>query len=44
MLIAPGDRFNADRIDRSLKTLYATGLFHDVSITRDGTTLVVQRR
>ena len=30
-----------DRIDRSLKTLYATGLFHDVSITRSGTTLVV---
>ena len=42
MLIAPGDRFDADRIDRSLKTLYATGLFHDVSIARSGSTLVVK--
>ncbi len=42
MLIQPGDRYDADRVDRSLKTLYATGLFHDVSITRDGTALVVK--
>ncbi len=42
MLIAPGDRFDADRIDRSLKTLYATGLFHDVAITRDGSGLLVK--
>ena len=42
MLIAPGDGFNADRVDRSLKTLYATGLFQDVSIQRDGTGLVVR--
>ena len=42
MLVAPGDRFDPDRIDRSLKTLYATGLFHDVSITRDGSTLTVK--
>ncbi len=42
MLVSPGDRFDPDRIDRSLKTLYATGLFHDVSITRDGTALVVK--
>jgi outer membrane protein insertion porin family len=41
MLVQPGDAFDPDRIDRSLKTLYATGLFHDVSITRSGTTLVV---
>ena len=42
MLIAPGDRYDADRVDRSLKTLYATGLFSDVSVRRDGTTLVVR--
>ena len=41
MLIAPGDRYDADRVDSSLKTLYATGLFRDVSITRDGSALVV---
>jgi len=42
MLIGPGDAFNADRVDRSLKTLYATGLFQDVGITRDGSALVVK--
>jgi outer membrane protein insertion porin family len=41
MLVAPGDSFDPDRLDRSLKTLYATGLFNDVSLRRDGTTLVV---
>lgn len=41
MLVQPGDRYDADRVDRSLKTLYATGLFRDVSITRDGSTLLV---
>ncbi len=42
MLVQPGDRFDADRIDRSLKTLFATGLFKDVMITRDGSALVVK--
>ena len=42
MLVQPGDRYDADRVDRSLKTLYATGLFKDVSITRDGSALVVK--
>ena len=42
MLVSPGDGFSADRVDRSLKTLYATGLFQDVTITRDGTALVVK--
>ena len=42
MLVQPGDRYDADRVDRSLKTLFATGLFHDVSITRDGGALVVK--
>ena len=41
MLVQPGDPFDPDRIDRSLKTLYATGLFHDVNLTRQGNTLVV---
>lgn len=42
MLVQPGDPFDADRIDRSLKTLYATGLFQDVRLSRDGDTLVVR--
>ncbi len=41
MLVAPGDPFDPDRLDRSLKTLYATGLFQDVKIQRDGSALVV---
>ena len=41
MLLQPGDPFDADKLDRSLKTLYATGLFSDVSLRRDGDTLVV---
>ena len=41
MLLVPGDAFDADRMDRSLKTLYATGLFSDVKLRRDGNTLVV---
>ncbi|HME24241.1 MAG TPA: outer membrane protein assembly factor BamA [Acetobacteraceae bacterium] len=42
MLVQPGDPFDPDRLDRSLKTLYATGLFQDVRITREGDTLVVR--
>ncbi len=41
MLIQPGDQYDADRVDRSLKTLYATGLFKDVTLVRQGSTLVV---
>ena len=41
MLVQPGDPFDPDRLDRSLKTLYATGLFSDVRLRRDGDTLVV---
>ena len=41
MLVAPGDSFDPDRIDRSLKTLYATGLFSDVNFKRDGNVLIV---
>ncbi len=42
MLVQPGDAFDPDRIDRSLKTLYATGLFSDVNLSRQGNTLVVR--
>ena len=42
MLVRAGDPFSADRLDRSLKTLYATGLFADVSLRRDGSTLIVR--
>ena len=41
MLVAPGDPFDPERLDRSVKTLYATGLFQDVSLKRQGDTLVV---
>ncbi|OYV37206.1 MAG: outer membrane protein assembly factor BamA [Rhodospirillales bacterium 20-64-7] len=41
MVIQPGDPFDADKINNSLKTLYATGLFKNVSITRKGNYLVV---
>ena len=41
MLVQPGDPFSSERVDRSLRTLYATGLFSDVSLQRDGGTLVV---
>ncbi len=41
MLAQPGDPFEADRLDRTLRTLFATGLFRDVSLRRDADTLVV---
>jgi outer membrane protein assembly complex, YaeT protein len=42
LLIQPGDPFDEARIDRSLKSLFATGLFADVSITRSGDRLIVK--
>ncbi len=42
LLVQPGDQFDPDRIDRSLKTLYATGLFQDVRLGRVGDTLIVR--
>jgi outer membrane protein insertion porin family len=42
MLVRPGDPFDPEQLDRSLKTLYATGLFSDVSLRREGNTLVVR--
>lgn len=42
MTLRPGDRPGPDSIDASLKSLFATGLFADVSIARQGTVLVVK--
>lgn len=42
MQISPGDPFEPERIDRALKSLFATGLFADVTFQRDGNTLVVK--
>jgi outer membrane protein insertion porin family len=42
MQLAPGDPFAADRIDKALKNLFATGLFADVTFSREGSTLVVK--
>ena len=41
MLLRPGDPFDPSLMDRSLKTLFATGLFSDVKLSRQGDTLVV---
>ena len=41
LLIREGDAFDAHRLDRSLKSLFATGLFADVSARRQGNTLVI---
>ena len=42
MLVRPGDRFDPEQLDRSLKTLYATGLFSDVTLRREGNALIVR--
>ena len=42
MTIAEGDPYSSDRVDRSLKALFNTGLFADVSIRQDGDALVVR--
>ena len=42
MLVQPGDAFDPDRLDRSLKSLFSTGLFQDVSLQRQGGTLNVK--
>jgi outer membrane protein insertion porin family len=39
--VRPGDTFDPERIDMSLKTLFATGLFADVQIEQRGADLVV---
>ncbi|MCR9194411.1 MAG: outer membrane protein assembly factor BamA [Hyphomonas sp.] len=42
LLVAPGDTFDPSRIDLSLKTLFATGLFADASFDKVGPDLVVR--
>lgn len=42
LTVRPGDGFDPDKIDQSLKSLFATGLFADVSIRRDGGVMLVQ--
>jgi outer membrane protein insertion porin family len=42
MQLNAGDPFAADRIDKALKNLFATGLFADVAFRREGNTLVVK--
>lgn len=41
MVARTGDNFNQDLLDRSLRTLYATGLFSDVKLSRSGDILRV---
>jgi len=41
LLVQPGDAFDPSKIDRSLKSLFTTGLFADVSLRRQGDTLIV---
>jgi outer membrane protein insertion porin family len=42
LLVQPGDPWDVERVDRSLKALFATGLFADVKLTREGNTLVIR--
>ncbi len=42
LLLQEGDRFDARRVNQSLKSLFATGLFADVAITREGKAIVVK--
>lgn len=42
LTIHEGDPFDPARIDRSLKNLFATGLFADVNIRRQGDSLVIR--
>ena len=42
LLLKPGDPWDAERVDNSLKALFATGLFADVRLIREGNTLVVK--
>ena len=41
LLIREGDSFDPARVDRSLKSLFATGLFADVTLRRQGKNLIV---
>ena len=41
MLVQEGDPYDPERVDRSLKTLFATGLFADVTLRHEGGRLLV---
>ncbi len=41
MRVNPGDPFDPLRLDKSLKNLFSTGLFADVTLRREGTALIV---
>jgi outer membrane protein insertion porin family len=42
MVIRPGQAYNAQMVDLSLKTLYGTGLFSDVQIVPQGSVITVK--
>lgn len=42
LLVRPGDQMEPERLDRALKALFATGLFADVALERQGTVLVAR--
>ena len=42
LAVKVGDAFDQAKLDQSLKTLFDTGLFRDVRITREGNALVVR--
>ena len=42
LTVTEGDAFDPARIDRSIKNLFSTGLFADVSIGRQGDLLLVR--
>ncbi|CAA7617344.1 Outer membrane protein assembly factor BamA [Candidatus Terasakiella magnetica] len=42
MTLSEGDAYDPDRVNRSLKALFNTGLFADVSIRREGDQLIVR--
>jgi outer membrane protein insertion porin family len=42
LALRPGDPFDPQKLDDSLKSLFATGLFDDVAIDRQGDVLVVR--
>ncbi len=41
MQLGSGDQFDDEQIDESIKALFQTGLFRDVSVTRQGSSLVI---
>jgi len=42
LTVQPGDQFDNDKLDKSLKALFGTGLFADVNLQRDGDALIVR--